>query len=376
MKKLYPLASLLLGSLILTSTSQAQTYSGGTYTAVRNGNWHVTSGPNVWDVSGEPPANCSNCSIVINAVVHLNTSVTLTNASLLSVTGGSGHSKLYIDNSGGADWASSFNILLYNDGSNPVNQIKTSNGGTVDATNADNDYDGVFAVYLASTPYTYFKAVGNGASAYSGTNVAYAQPASTNTLNNGSTVTSTGTLPIILSDFEAAVDNGVVGLNWRTMLESNASYFNIERSADGVKWDVIGTVKAKGNSSTPTNYSFSDGNPGSGTIEYRIHEYDLDGRPMLSNVKAIRTAAIANVSVFPNPATNYVNISIPTSENSPVNMRLIDLAGHLLVEKNVSGAGGTIQTFTVSNYPPGNYLIQVLHADGTKQINKVLIARN
>jgi len=373
MKKLYPLAIALLSTFILASTSQAQTYS-GTYTAVRNGNWHVTSGPNVWDPSGEPPVNCVNCNIIINAVVHLNTNVTLSSSSLLTVSG-SGNS-LVIDNSGGADYASSFNLLLLNDNSSPTNTIKTTNSGVIDATAADNDFDGLFTVYLASTPFTYFKHVGNGPSAYSGTNVANSQPVSTQVMASGSTLTANGTLPITMINFEAAVDKGAANLSWTTLLESNSDHFDIERSMDGVKFDVIGRVAARGNTSTPTNYSFTDGNPGSGTIEYRIHGYDRDSRQAMSPIKAIRTTLIASVNVYPNPATNYVNISIPAVETSAVNIRLIGLSGQLLAEKNVSGAGGTIQTFTVNNYPPGNYLIQVLHADGTKQVSKVLISRN
>ena len=376
MKKLYPLVTLLLSTFVLTSASQAQTFSGGTYTAVRNGNWHVTSGANVWDASGEPPANCIKCSIVINAVVHLNVSEILSGGSLLTVTGGGGHAKLVVDNSDGTDWTSSFNVLLYNDGSNPVNSLKTTNGGTVDATSADSTFDGVFAVYLASTPYTYFREVGYGPTAYSGTNVAFAQTVNNKTLNSGSTTTSTGTLPILLTDFYAVVNSGAVDLTWTTMLESNSDHFDIERSSDGTKWDVIGTVAAKGNSSIQTNYSFVDGNPGSGTVEYRVHGYDRDSRPIISMVRVLRTSAIATISVFPNPATNYLNISIPVSEMAGVHIRLIGQTGQVLAEKNVSGAGGTIQTFSVGNYPPGNYLIQVITSDGTKQISKVLISRN
>jgi len=376
MKKLYPLA-LLLGSLILTSGVNAQSF---TYTAVRNGNWHTTSGPNVWDPSGEPPASCTSCKVIIGAgvTVTLNTHVTLSGGSILQIgTDGSAAAALVIPSSGGTDWTSSYNIILPNDGSNPTNAVKVVDGlSFLNASNAGT-YDGVLTSYISGGSPTYFKKVGNAPDGFSGTTVVSESNAAWGkTLTGPQTLSATGTLPIILVDFNAVVNNGAVDLSWRTLLEANSSRFDIERSTDGSKWDVIGTVAAKGNSSTATNYSFTDGNPGSGTIEYRIHGYDLDGRPTLSQVKVVRTTPIASVSVYPNPATNYVNVTIPATETSAVNIRLIGLSGQLLAEKNVSGAGGTVQTFTVSNYPPGNYLIQVLHADGTKQVSKVLISRN
>lgn len=377
MKKLYPLA-LLLGSLILTSGVNAQSF---TYTAVRNGNWHTTSGPNVWDPSGEPPASCSSCKIIINAgvTVTLNTHITLSGGSILQIgSDGSAAAALLIPSSGSTtNWTSSYNIILPNDGSNPTNAVKVVDGlSLLNASNAGT-YDGVLTSYISGGTTTYFKKVGNAPDGFIETTVVSESDAAWGkTLTGPETLSATGTLPIILVDFNAVVNNGAVDLSWKTLLETNSSRFDIERSTDGSRWDVIGTVAAKGNSSTATNYSFTDGNPGSGTLEYRIHGYDLDGRPTLSPVKVVRTTAIASVSVYPNPATNYVNVTIPATETSAVNIRLIGLSGQLLAEKNVSGAGGTVQTFTVSNYPPGNYLIQVLHSDGTKQVSKVLISRN
>lgn len=375
-KLFYPLATLLLGSLILTTGALAQTYTGGTYTAVRNGNWHTTSGPNAWDPNGEPPANCINCKIVITNVVHLNTSVTLSGGSLLDIDGSG--TQLMVDNSGGADWASSFNVILMNDNSNPTNTIKATNGGIGNAAGGDNSFDGFFTAF-SSSPTIYFKQVGNGPSAYSGTTVINSRNSTVNILSPGGSLTANGTLPINLVDFAAVVNNGAVDLSWRTLTEGNSDHFDIERSTNGgSKWDVIGHVAAQGYSGTPVNYSFTDAAPGSGTIQYRVHAYDRDGRPTFSVVQTVRTTPIVSVSIYPNPAKDYVNVALPVSEatTGTVHIRLIGQSGQLLAEKSVTGAGGTIQSFAVSNYAPGNYLIQVATADGTKQVSKVVLSRN
>jgi hypothetical protein len=380
MKKLYPLSTLVC-AILLTHGAQAQT--GGTYTAVRDGNWHVTSGPNVWDPSGEPPTNCSNCLITINSgvTVTLNAHLVLSNSSTLQMgsTGSNAIATLQIPASGGTDWATGYNIILPNDGSTPANKIFLVRASDKVNATGSGTYDGVLTSFITSGVTTYFKQLGEAPSGFVETTVASNSPASYgNSLAGTVTLSANGTLPITLTDFDAAVSGGEVSLTWKTLMEQNSSRFDIERSSNGgTKWEVIGTVAAKGQSITVVNYAFTDGNPGSGTIQYRVHEYDLDGRPSVSDIKVIRLSTLATISIFPNPAKDYVNVSLPVSEATAgaVSIRLIGQSGQVLAEKNVKGAGGTILSFPVSSYAPGNYLVQVVAADGTRQVNKVLITK-
>jgi hypothetical protein len=369
MKKIYPLAT-LLATILIIHGAQAQTY-----TAVRSGKWHVNSGPNVWDPSGEPPANCSGCTITINDSVDLNTSVTLSGGSVLTVTGTG--AKIRIGSSGGTDFASSFNIILINDNSNPKTSLKTSNGGVVDATAADDTYDGVFTSPNAHSPIL-FKQIGNGGSAYNGTTEINSRAVGTNTMSGNTTLSATGSLPITLTDFRAVLNGSAVDLTWTTKMEENSDHFDIERSSNsGATFDVVGKVTAQGYSALPVNYAFTDANPGSGTLQYRIHGYDKDGRSTYSPIQAVRTTPAATVSIYPNPARDFVNVALPADESTTgtVMIRLFGQSGQLLAERNVTNAAGTVQSFPVSSYPVGNYLLQVVTPDGAKQISKVLITR-
>ena len=369
MNKFYPLATLL--SAILTLGAQAQTY-----TTVRDGNWHDVGAAQVWDPSGEPPTNCIGCVITISKNVTLNAHVQLSGGSVLYVDGNS--AKLTIAApSGGADWASSFNVILPDDNSNPANMVSVINGGVVDATNGDNQYDGFFSSDIGS-PRLYFKQLGNGASAYKDLAVINSRLVTTQTMSSGSQLKASGTLPLGLTDFDAVPNNGEVDLTWNTQFEQNSDHFDIERSSNnGAKWDVIGKVSAQGNASSVTKYDFTDANPGGGTLQYRVHGYDKDGKSTYSPIKTVRLTALATVSVFPNPAKDYVNVSLPAGEanGGQTSIRLIGQTGQLLAEKRVSNAAGTIVTFPVASYAPGNYLVQIVTADGAKQISKVLISR-
>jgi hypothetical protein len=119
------------------------------------------------------------------------------------------------------------------------------------------------------------------------------------------------TLPIVLTGFTAVLNNDHgVTLDWNTQEEVNFSHFIIERSADGETWTGIGTVDAKGNSEVETTYTYVDGQPLTGTNFYRLTEVNLDNSYIYSPVVVVRTTTLAQITLFPNPASNYINVSL------------------------------------------------------------------
>jgi hypothetical protein len=375
MKKLYTLTLVIPCLFFFTLSSSAQ-FSGGTYTAVTAGNWHTVSGPGIWQAA-EPPQNCANCLIVINVegTVTLNTNVNLSSASMVMIGGAGNTTVLEIDNSGSTGFAGSNSIILANDGT--TSTIELVNGSAIVNAASAGTYDGILTSFISSGVTTYFKQVGNAPGGFVGNTVASNQPAARGTtLVGAANLSSIGILPIILADFSAVVDNGAVDLAWTTDLEVNSDHFVVQSSTNaGASWDNIGTVNAQGNSAVAVNYSFTDKRAAAGTSEYRLEMVDRDGKTAYSAVKAVRIGLMSSVSVYPNPATDYVNIALSGDASVNANIRLVNLSGQVMLEKNVTNAGGTIVPLTVSGFPQGSYLIVVTGSDGTKQVNKILVAK-
>ena len=186
------------------------------------------------------------------------------------------------------------------------------------------------------------------------------------------------TLPIVMEDFTAVLNNDkTITLDWSTAMEVNSSQITIQRSADGANWDEIGTVQAKGNSAITTAYSFNDEHPLNGNNFYRLQLVDLDGSFTYSEQKVIRTSTIGAISFFPNPARDYVNVSlgnvVQTSET--VSVRLISLGGQVMQEQRTTAAAGTVVSFRVSNYAAGVYILSVAGEDGTRESRELIIGR-
>jgi type IX secretion system substrate protein len=374
MKQLYSGALVVLTLSFFSFSSSAQ--SGGVYTAVQPGNWHTTSGPGIWQTV-EPPQNCVNCQIIINVNggVNLNTTVTLSSTSQLILGGTGNATTLSIGNSNASDFADSYSLILLNDGTDT--KLIMENGNAILNAATAGVYDGFFTSFISGGSTVYFKQVGNAPSGFSGNTVESNSPAPDGKILVGPlNLNAQGTLPIILGNFSAVVDNGAVDLAWTTDMEVNSDHFGVQSSSNaGASWNTIGTVAAAGSSASVSDYSFVDGHPAQGTSEYRLVLVDRNGNTAYSPVKAVRIGSMSSVSVYPNPASDYVNVTLSGDASVSANIRLVNLSGQVLMEKTVTNAGGTTVPLTVSSYPAGNYLIVITGSDGSKQVNKILIAR-
>jgi len=354
MKKIYTLSLALLALALLNSAS-AQTYN-----AIRSGNW---SNAITWDPNSIPSATCNNCTINIgaNLTVTLDAAVVLTGTSRIVLNT---NAVLVIPGSSTNANAPHNSITMVQSTPGPSIQLLT--GASINAT-ATRTYDGIFSrITIFGIPINY-KLVG--------TPVLFFPAVVGTTVTGPATLSSNGTLPVILTDFNAVLDKGAVDVTWTTQTEINADHFSVERSADGANWSSIGTVAAAGNSVSVLNYSFTDNAPLASVNYYRLQNVDRDGKFTYTEVKVVRGSLIKGFSIFPNPASDNVYVTLSSAATKDITLRLINQAGQVLQEKKVSNAAGTTVSLPVRAYPSGTYMLQIKTTDGVQQTSKLLITR-
>jgi endo-1,4-beta-D-glucanase Y len=172
----------------------------------------------------------------------------------------------------------------------------------------------------------------------------------------------TAAAPVVLVSFYAENDKNRTLLNWYTASETNNDYFNIERSSDGINFEVIGKVNGKGNTNGVSVYSFADENTPSGKIYYRLMQYDYDGISTSSYVISVDNETTLALQVAPNPFGNATEILVSSNTEAKVKVRVTDLSGHALYEgiHNVNEKASIGENMTA-----GVYILQV-------QINDVI----
>ncbi len=141
-------------------------------------------------------------------------------------------------------------------------------------------------------------------------------------ITNASTLIKPIVTPVKLNNFSASLLENKIVINWQTLSEINTSYFNVQRSTNGVEFFNIGTIVADGKG----NYLMNDFDcKSSNVFYYRLQTVDKDGYKEFSKIVAIRTDIKQNIFVFPNPATTEINVS--RNNNKPLQISIFNALG-------------------------------------------------
>lgn len=172
-------------------------------------------------------------------------------------------------------------------------------------------------------------------------------------------------LPVQLTSFEAQKRNQTTWLTWKTAQEINSDRFEIQRSADGIRYQVIGVVAASGNTNTPVSYSFTDNNPLRGVNYYRLNQVDADGSFDYSRIVTVNFGGVEDLAVFPNPVAGQLYIRMP-GNNRYKTIRIIDGAGKIVMQQALTTSA--INTINVSRLSKGWYVLQLAGEDKDEKI--------
>jgi len=94
-------------------------------------------------------------------------------------------------------------------------------------------------------------------------------------------------LPIELLYFKGVKDNLSNRLFWSTASESNNDFFTVEKSIDGIDWEIVDRQSGAGNSSVQLNYYTLDQSVESLINYYKLKQTDYDGRFKYSDIISI-----------------------------------------------------------------------------------------
>ena len=115
------------------------------------------------------------------------------------------------------------------------------------------------------------------------------------------------TLPVVLNSFTVAAEQCAPVLRWKTSTEIQNSYYEIETSADGVRFTAVARVASK-NVASGAMYQYKVEGAGNAAW-FRLKITDRDGSFTYSPVQRFNAACITLPSLYPNPARSVANLS-------------------------------------------------------------------
>lgn len=175
---------------------------------------------------------------------------------------------------------------------------------------------------------------------------------------------STNTFPVEWLGVEADWDQSDAVIQWMTASESNSDYFALERSGDGKVFTEISRIQAAGTSDEILGYEMVD--PGvadeiNSRVSYRLRQVDIDGKFEFSPTVELSLQAVGNefsVKMFPNPATDLLNLEIEGDSQEIISWQIFTLSGQAITGGSMSMSDNTARArIDISELPAGRYVL-------------------
>ncbi|MBS1629187.1 MAG: T9SS type A sorting domain-containing protein [Bacteroidetes bacterium] len=169
-------------------------------------------------------------------------------------------------------------------------------------------------------------------------------------------------LPVTLLSFRAQRQANQVKLNWTVENERDMLQYVVERSSNARDFDSIGQVTAQGLKS----YQLYDTHPVTGMNYYRLRQVEISGKVEYSaTVSVLFSSATEVMDLYPNPASEYFNIS---TKMPLAGVALYDLNGKLVRRfDDLSG------TYSLSGLAAGAYIVHALGEDGQVLVKPLVV---
>lgn len=263
-------------------------------------------------------------------------------------------------------------VTLFNGGIPVATAVTDGNGGYLFPNVAPGTYSLVFSNLPTGVTFTTANAGGddNVDSDVSGTSITGIVVTTTTVnlsfdggLNGAITLAS----PI---EFTAFRRNTTAELTWKLSTASNeVKEFVVERSANGTSYDVIATVS----STSASTYMQTDLQPNGGINYYRIKIIYHTGAIKYSEVRVLNFNSKADISVFPNPTTDFINIQLPDSwQGKALSLNLFNQAGQVVNSRSTKQAS-QVERLSVNQLASGIYLLRIQDSNGNIQTTRIKV---
>jgi hypothetical protein len=169
-------------------------------------------------------------------------------------------------------------------------------------------------------------------------------------------------LPIVWKSFTVnAVDNRYADIRWATSMELHSQRFELQHSTDGIHFNTIYETPSHAEEGSGAAYSFSDYNAANGLNYYRVVQVDVDGKETTSPIESITlTENGLMVSLYPNPASQEIQMAFALSAQSAVTASVHDLNGREIKHwKGMVRKGYQVVPLTIAELPSGVYYLKI-----------------
>jgi Secretion system C-terminal sorting domain len=183
-----------------------------------------------------------------------------------------------------------------------------------------------------------------------------------------------GTVNIKLNYFNGVQVNKNNILKWRVNCTSDNAKFELQRSTDGISYQIFKNITAT-RLECDAPFEYIDDNVAAGKNYYRLKLIDVDGKTTLSNTVLLitKTSGFEVQNVYPNPiVNNRATLKVNAYQKETVNIVITDISGRVIKSSTMALQIGINQIpIYVGNLAKGTYNLTVQSSNSKLQSIKI-----
>ena len=114
-----------------------------------------------------------------------------------------------------------------------------------------------------------------------------------------------------------AAGGGYVECSWSADFETEIDYYEIQHSAEGVNWEIVGSITPEASpTGGATNYILNDANPFSRITYYRLKQVNSDGNFVYSAISKVKIPSSSSTGTTSMMSFNAGSAQINIAESS------------------------------------------------------------
>jgi len=186
-------------------------------------------------------------------------------------------------------------------------------------------------------------------------------------------VSVSAVLPGSLNFNVKKLDEKSTEINWESETNTDISTLELQRSADAISWSTVYTTS----NSEKYNYSYIDKNPSVPVSYYRILTLSKSNNRQFSKTEKVEFKQIQNISIAPNPASNFAKLNLVSLFQSRAMIQVIDINGKEYCRQFVNLIQGInqINLNEVSTLPNGLFYVKISINNYNIYTHKLLISK-
>jgi hypothetical protein len=173
--------------------------------------------------------------------------------------------------------------------------------------------------------------------------------------------------------FSGRLQGAKIDLAWASQSADEKDYFILEKADEmSGAFKTLALINANGVDKLQY-FNYTDENLIDGDNIYRLKTTNFDGKIEVSDVVKIRYESPKSYVVFPNPASDHVEIDLSDApQGKEVDIALITLLGKVVYQTKIEALGSKNHQIALDNLENGQYFVRI-QAQGKKLVMKKLV---